>query len=149
MSLQRDELREHAEARSTHVMRHLAGWLLGSFVILVGVFFGLGGVNALDGNVLHVGPGGADPDELVRGLVLIGAGVVAVACGLFSVLTGYAPRASYTSGRPDPSYGRIRLAQAWRGLGRRKAVRPALCGISGLGLLIAAGGSGIVSLLYR
>ncbi|MFI5657868.1 hypothetical protein [Streptomyces sp. NPDC051684] len=91
---------------------------------------------------------GLEPSELSRGLFLVGAGVFAVTCGLFAVLTGYSPRPSYTNRRPDPSYGRIGLAQAWRGLGDWGPVRLILCGVAGAGVLIAAWGA-VVSLLYR
>ncbi|WP_306323373.1 MULTISPECIES: hypothetical protein [unclassified Streptomyces] len=207
-----DEWRERVEARSAYVMRHLGGWLLGAFVVLVGGVFALVGASALDGGVTvtaqpgtfrvqscefahdinnckgtfeenlggrtstgasleHIGrtrpgdrlpafkvpdgytsypSGELAPSDLARGLVLTGAGVVAVACGLFAVFTGYSPRASYTSGRPDASYGRIGLVGAWRGLGRGRwaPVRLILCGLAGLGVLAAAG-AGVVSLLYR
>ncbi|MFJ9088336.1 hypothetical protein ACIRL3_38595 [Streptomyces sp. NPDC102384] len=210
MSLGQDELRGRAEGRSAYVLRHLGGWLLGTFVILFGLFSGLAGAGALDGHVTvsadpgtfrvqscelavdhymckgtfegkfngqtatgvsleQIGraepgdqldaykvPGGYSefptegllPSELSRGLFLVGSGVVAVTCGLFAVVTGYAPRASYTNRRPDPSYGRISLVQAWRGLGRWGPVRLILCGLAGLGVLIAAWGA-VVSLVYR
>lgn len=43
MSLGQDELRGRAEGRSAYVLRHLGGWLLGTFVILFGLFSGLAG----------------------------------------------------------------------------------------------------------
>ncbi|MFZ3567784.1 hypothetical protein ACOKM5_12565 [Streptomyces sp. BH097] len=210
MTLQGDDLRDRFASRSAYVLRHLGGWLLGTFVILMGLFFGIAGAGALDGHVtVSATPGtlrvqscrladdhymckgtfeskvggetatgvsmerigraepgdrvdaykepdgyfayptdGLEPSELSRGLFLVGAGVVAVTCGLFAALTGYSPRPSYTNRRPDPSYGRIGLAQAWRGLGGWGPVRPILCGVAGAGVLIAVWGA-VVSLLYR
>lgn len=51
MTLQDGDLRDRFASRSAYVLRHLGGWLLGTFVILMGLFFGIAGAGALDGHV--------------------------------------------------------------------------------------------------
>ncbi|WP_425828840.1 hypothetical protein [Streptomyces fractus] len=209
MSLRQDQLLGNVGERSTYVLQHLGGWLVGTLVVLLGLFFAIAGTGALDGHVTvtahpgtfhiqscafagdhqecegtfkddvngrtttgvsakmlwHGDPGdvaafkvpdgysdyeGGEliPSELSRGLYLLGAGAFTVAVGLFCVLTGYSPRSSSRNQRSVPAYGRISLGQAWRGVGRWGPVRPALCGLAGLGVLVA-GWSAMVPLLYR
>ncbi|MER5438956.1 hypothetical protein [Streptomyces sp. NPDC002790] len=199
---------EERQTGSVYVLQHLGGWLFGTFVVLLGLFFGLAGAGALNGHATvtahpgtfriescafagdhhecegtfeddvngqtvtgvsaemlwHGDPGEVAafkvpdgysdyagdeliPSELSRALFLMGAGAFTVAVGLFCVLTGYSPRPSSTNRRPVPSYGRISIGQAWRGIGSWGPVRPTLCGLAGLGVLIAAGGA-VVSLVY-
>ncbi|MYW69549.1 hypothetical protein GTY65_36605 [Streptomyces sp. SID8379] len=51
MTVTPDDWRERAEAGSAYVLRHLAGWLSGAFIILVGLFIGLAGTGALNGHL--------------------------------------------------------------------------------------------------
>ncbi|MET8475326.1 hypothetical protein ABZY90_28475 [Streptomyces sp. NPDC006422] len=198
------------QARGVWTLRRLGGWLFGTLVLLLGLFFGLAGGGALNGHLtVTAHPGtfevqecawagdhreckgsfedrvsgktetgvtatmlwhdesdervsafkvpdgyiddaykGLLPADLARGLYLIGAGAFTVAVGLFCLVTGYSPRSIGSRPNNVPSYGRITIGQAWRGLERWKVVRPILCGIAALGVLIAAGG-GVVALLYR